>query len=508
MAGNVRFPVALGAENVTSLLSPPNLPLHTLSRRLASRPVVGVGLLLVGLLAWSLAPAALGQRSAAAARVPVGGRQEALVNWPQWRGPLGTGVAPVSDAAVRFSATEGVKWKVEIPGRGQSSPIVWDDLVFVTTAVAAVDANSPGERPHRRRSRVVAHDFRILAIRRADGSVAWSQTAIVTTPHEGYHRMLSSFANPSPVTDGERVYAFFGSRGLYAYDLDGEPQWSRDFGVAMESFGQFGEASSPALHGDTLVVVFDHQGQSFIEAVDSATGATRWRQLRDEDTSWSSPYIVEVGDSGRALVVTSGGNHVTAYDLGSGEVVWQAPGMTPRPIPTPVAGGGLLFVASGSPRRRVRAIALGSGAANAPGTDVWERDRAAPYNPSPLLWGDELYLVRDGALNSGTSRLSLLDAPSGEPHYLTAELPGRYTVKASPVGAGDRIYLATEEGDVLVIRRGPVPEVLAVNAMGEPFVASPAIAHGELFLRGRTHLFCIAAPGRESTSRRYFLENQ
>jgi outer membrane protein assembly factor BamB len=452
-------------------------------------------LLLVGLLAASLAPAASGQRSVAAAHVRLGGPQETSVNWPQWRGPLGNGVAPVSDAPVRFSAAEGVKWKSEIPGRGQSSPIVWDDLVFVTTAVPIREETEPGDRPRRRRPRLVPHDFRLIAIRRDDGSEAWSRSAALTTPHEGYHRTLSSFANPSPITDGERVYAFFGSRGLYAYGLDGEPLWSRDFDVAMEAFGQFGEASSPALHDDTLVVVFDHQQQSFIEAVDSSTGATRWKQLRDEDTSWSSPYIVE--HEGRALVVTSGGNHVTAYDLGTGEALWQAQGMTPHPIPTPVAGGGLLFVASGSPERRVRAIQLGSGAATPTGNSVWELDRAAPYNPSPLLWGNELYLVRDGGLNSGTSRLSLLDAPTGEPHYVNEALPARYTVKASPVGAGDRLYLATEEGDVLVIRRGPVPEVLAVNPMGEPFIASPAIAHGELFLRGRTHLFCISGRERE-----------
>lgn len=478
----------LGAEDVRLPFSLPNLFLR--GRGVRSGILFATSLL-VGLPAASLVPAASGARSAVAAEVPVGEPQEALANWPQWRGPLGTGVAPIGGGPLHFSATEGVKWKVEIPGRGQSSPIVWDDLVFVTTAVPIPDETEPGDRPRRRRPRLVDHDFRLMAIRRDDGSVAWSRTAIVATPHEGYHRTLSSLANPSPVTDGERVYAFFGSRGLYAYDLAGEPQWSRDFGVEMESFGQFGEASSPALHDDTLVVVFDHQGQSFIEALDSTTGATRWKQLRDEGTSWSSPYIVEVEDNGRALVVTSAGRRITAYDLGSGEVVWQAQGTTPHPIPTPVAGGGLLFVASGSPERRVRAIRLESGAATPPGTAVWELDGPAPYNPSPLLWDNELYLVRDGALNSGTSRLSLLDAPSGDPHYLSAELPGRYTIKASPVGAGNRVYLATEEGDVLVIRRGPVPEVLAVNAMGEPFIASPAIAHGQLFLRGRTHLFCI-----------------
>lgn len=237
----------------------------------------------------------------------------ARANWPHWRGPLGNGVAPASTPPVRFGADDAVRWRTEIPGRGNSSPVVWEDLVFVTTAVPVEQRAEGGDRPRRRRPILLEHDFRLLAVRRADGVVAWSRTAKVATPHEGYHRTQSSYANPSPITDGQQVYAFFGSRGLYAFDLDGEPLWQRDFGVQMQTYGQFGEGSSPALHADTLVLQFDHQGQSFIEAVDRHSGATLWKRLRDEDTSWSSPYIVEHG--GRALVVTSGGNHVTAYDL-------------------------------------------------------------------------------------------------------------------------------------------------------------------------------------------------
>ncbi len=423
---------------------------------------------------------------------PQGGQSapaRASANWPQWRGPTGNGVAPHSDAPLRFSASEGVKWTVEIPGRGFSSPIVWDDLVFVTTAVATAEETRSVDRPRRRQSRLVAHDFRLIALRRDNGEVAWSRTAIIAVPHEGYHRTLSSYANPSPVTDGERVYAFFGSRGLYAFDLDGEAVWARDFGVEMEIFGHFGEASSPALFGNTIVVVFDHQGESFIEALDTRDGSTRWRRSRDEGTAWSSPYILD--HDGAILVVTSAGNYITAYDLGSGQVEWRSPGLTPGPIPTPVAGGGLLFVASGSRERRVRAIDLSRAGDAGGGAVAWELDKAAPYNPSPLLWGDELYLVRDGGMNVGTSRLSLIDARTGEAHYLQQRLPAAYTIKASPVGAGGKVYLLTEEGDVLVVRRGAPLEVLAINPMGEQFVASPAIAHDELFLRSRNHLFCI-----------------
>lgn len=413
------------------------------------------------------------------------------LDWPQWRGPLGNGVAPRSDAPLRFAAGDGVAWKVSIPGRGNSSPVVFGDHVFVTTAIPVGDTERIRDRPRRRRPRRIEQEFRVIAIDRRDGSVAWSRAATVTTPHEGYHRTLSSYANASPVTDGERVYAFFGSRGLYAYDLEGELLWSRDFGVQMQTFGQFGEASSPALHGDTLVVVFDHQGESFIEAIDTATGATRWRAARDENTSWSSPYVVAQG--GRPLVVASGAKNVVAYDLQTGEVAWRAPGVTPYPVPTPVAGGGLLFATSGSTERKVFAIELGGARGKPAGRVAWRLDKAAPYNPSPLLWDEELYLVRDGGLNAGTSRLSLIDASSGEPVYLQERLPRAYSIKASPVGAAGRIYLATEEGDVLVIRRGPDLEVLATNPLDEPFIASPAVAHDTLFLRSTSSLFALPA---------------
>ena len=397
----------------------------------------------------------------------------------------------MSDAPIHFSATEGVKWKTEIPGRGMSSPIVWGDRVFVTTAVATEQA-APADRSRRRsRMRLVPHEYRLLAIDRRTGDVVWSRTAITVTPHERYHRSNSSFANASPVTDGERVYAFFGSQGLYAYDFEGHLMWARDFGVKMEALNHFGEASSPALHGDTLVLLFDHQQQSFIEAVDKHTGETKWRHLRDEETSWTSPAIVE--HEGRLHVVASAGNFITSYDLITGEEIWRASGMTPHPVPTPVAGNGLLIAASGSAERRVMAIRLDA-SGDLDGTDaiVWELDKAAPYNPSPLLWGDYLYLVRDGGLSSGTSRLSLFDARTGRAHYAEERLPDAYTIKASPVGAGGKVYLATEEGDVVVLRRRPELEVIAVNSFDERFIASPAIAQGELFLRSTRHLFCIA----------------
>ncbi len=411
---------------------------------------------------------------------------EALQYWPQWRGPFGNGVA-TTDGPLHFGATENVKWKIEIPGRGISTPIVWGDRLFLTTAIPV---EQDGQSP-RRGTSLVSQRFDVICIDRRTGELLWQQTAKEAMPHEGYHRSLGSYANASPVTDGEHVYVFFGSFGLYSFDMDGNLEWSRDFGVQMRMFNRFGEASSPALHGNTVVVLFDHEGQSFIEAVDKRSGKTLWKNLRDENTTWASPYILV--HEGRAEVVVSGGNFIKSYDLETGVEIWRCAGMSRHPIPTPVAGQGLLFAASGTSERRVRVIRLGE-TGDLTDTDavVWKLDRAAPYNPSPLLWGDELYLVRDGGLVRGTSRFSAFDVKTGSEHYMQMRLPSSYTVKASPVGAGDKIYLLTEEGDVLVIKRGTEFEVLAVNSMDEMFLASPVIVDGVMFLRGAEHLFAIS----------------
>ena len=434
-----------------------------------------VGVLALGLLA----------ALPAAAQAPEGAES----NWHHWRGPNRNGVAN-TDAPTVFSATEHVKWKTAIPGRGFSSPIVWGDRLFLTTAIVDTAGAAAGGR--RRGMPLAPTKFVVLCYDRETGDLLWERVAVETTPHEGHHRQLGSFANGSPITDGETVYVSFGSFGLYAYDFDGNLRWSRDFDVKMEMFNRFGESSSPALHQNTLVLQFDHQGDdSFLVAVDTRTGETLWRQDRDEDTSWSSPYIAE--HQGRVQVITSAGGYVRSNDLESGEEIWRSAGMTPHPIPTPVHGHGLVFTASGTGERRIRVITLDA-VGDVTGTDaiVWQLDRAAPYNPSPLLWDNELYLVRDGGLRRGTSRFSAFEATTGRPHYLQTRLPSSYTVKASPVGAGDKIYLATEEGDVIVVRRGPEYEVLAVNSMDEMFLASPAVVDGELFLRGQEHLFCIS----------------
>ena len=421
--------------------------------------------------------------------VPAGAQvaDEASKYWPHWRGPHRDGLA-TTDVPLHFSATDNVKWKVPIPGRGFSTPIVWGNRVFLTTAIALDD---PTRAERGRRMPLVTQRLSLMCFDRRTGEVVWERIAAEVMPHERYHRALSSYANQSPVTDGEHVYAFFGSFGLYAYDFDGNLQWSRDFNVKMKIFNQFGESSSPALHGNTLVMLFDHDGQSFIEAVDKRTGETLWKRLRDEETGWTSPYIVE--HDGQPQVITTGGNYVRSNDLATGKELWRCAGMIRHPIPMPVVKHGLVYAVSAVQERRIRVIRLGR-TGDLTGTDaiVWQLDRAASYNPSPLVWGDELYLVRDGGLSSRTSRLSAFVAKTGKPHYVQARLPSPYTIKASPVGVGNKIYLLSEEGDVIVVKRGPNFEVLAVNPMEEMLLASPAIADGELFLRGVDHLFAIS----------------
>jgi outer membrane protein assembly factor BamB len=415
-------------------------------------------------------------------------------NWPHWRGPTGTGVAPIGSPPVEFSSEKNVRWAWTDPGLGFSSPIVWNDTVFVTTAVKNDDPAQPEPEQTSmfgQEGLTAPRQFLLIAIDRESGAERWRRVAVEAVPHEGHHQTLSSFANMSPVTDGERVYVSFGSHGLYAYDFEGTLAWSQNFDVKMRIYNRFGEASSPALWGDTLVLSFDHDGDSFIVAVDKRDGKIRWRREReDEGTNWTSPMILV--HEGRAQAVLSGSTFVRGYDLATGEILWQVAGMTRGPIPVPVQGHGMVYLASGTNGQAFKAVKLGpTGDLTGTDAEVWTLNQGVPYNPSPLLWGDEIYLVKEGM--RGPTFISALDAKTGAEHYFNARLPAGYVIRASPIGAGNQIYLGTEEGDVLVLRRGPELEVLAINPMGEQILATPAIAGDDLFVRTRGHLYRITA---------------
>jgi len=469
-------------------------------------PVVFSIVGLIALLAWSAGPSA---------------DTETEKNWPQWRGPHMTGVAPHGNPPLEWSESKNIKWKIEIPGKGSSSPIVWGDRIFISTAVptekrgaarkeepAGMDMSWLPERMRRRlegmtpeqRQQAMArfrrrgprgiqpefvHQFVLFAINRNDGKVLWKRVVREELPHEGTHQ-TGTWASNSPVTDGEHVYAYFGSRGLYCFDMDGNLIWEKDLGDMRKRL-TFGEGASPALHGDRIIVNWDHEGQSFIVAFDKRTGKELWRTDRDEMTSWATPIVVE--SNGRKQVVTNATQLVRSYDFETGELLWQTSGMTLNTIPSPVASDGMVYVTSGFRGNALLAIRLEKAEGDITNSDAiaWSYDRDTPYAPSPLLYGDTLYFLKR---NNGI--LSAFNARTGQPLFGPKRLTDVPNIYASPVGAAGRVYIAGREGTVVVLEHGPEFKVLAVNSLDDGFDASPAVVDNEIYLRGSKYLYRIS----------------
>ena len=288
--------------------------------------------------------------------------------------------------------------------------------------------------------------FTVMAFSRKDGAVRWQRVVREELPHEGTHQD-GTYASGSVLTDGARVYAFFGSRGLYALDMQGKPVWEKDLG-RMQTRNAFGEGASPALHGDTLVVNWDHEGSDFVAALDAKTGKERWRQSRDEPTTWATPHVAVHG--GKPQVIVNGRNRVVSYDLATGEPLWQAPGLTENVIPSPVSGDGFVFAMSGFRGNMARAIDLGQAKGDLAASPalVWSYDRDTPYVPSPLLYRGGLYFLKS---NSGV--MTQLDAKTGAVRY-TQRLEATPNVYASPVAADGRIYVVGREGSTVVLEAG------------------------------------------------------
>jgi len=404
--------------------------------------------------------------------------------WPQWRGPSGTGVSKVATPPVEWSETKNIRWKKEIAGRGSSTPVVWGNLIFVSTAipVGVNEAEAPGARG----SATGPHKYVVMALDRKDGRVVWERVAREEAPHEGTHQEWGTWASPSIVTDGTHVIASFESRGIYAYDMKGAPVWQKDLGD-KQMRNQFGEGSSPALYRDTLVIVWDHQGESFITALDKRTGEERWRTARDEIDSWATPLVVE--HAGRAQVVTSGMKQVRSYDLESGKLIWYGAGTTMNPIPSPVAADGLVILTAGFRGNNLKAVRLADAKGDIMNTPalVWSLDRDTPYVPSPLLYDGILYLLKS---NNGI--LSTFDAKTGKPHYQLQRLESAANIFASPVGAAGRVYFTSQQGTTVVLKHGPTFEIVAENKLDDGFNASPALVDNEIYLRGNKSLYCIA----------------
>jgi outer membrane protein assembly factor BamB len=395
-------------------------------------------------------------------------------HWGHWRGPLGNGVAPSAMPPTEFSDTTNVRWKVTIPGRGSSSPVVWDNSAFVTTAVPVPD--SQGEL-----------DFQIFCFDRQSGAVQWTRTAVRATPHEGTHE-TNGYASASPCTDGTHVYAHFGSQGTFCFTMTGTPVWQRDFGD-MHTRNEFGEGSSPTLAGDLLIVPWDHEGPSKLIAVDAATGRTVWETPRDEPTCWATPLIT-TDSRGRTHVVMNGENAARGYDLATGKELWRCGGQTVRPCASATAADGIAFVGSGFRGSFLGAFDLAGDGDLAGGKHVvWTRTQHTPDVASPLLSEGRLYYYKEK-----TGLLSCVDAASGTPHYETRRLPGLSRTYASPVAAGGHVYLTDRGGRIVVIKDASMLEVVAENDMGEGVDATPAPVGDALFIRGEQHLFCVASP--------------
>ena len=447
---------------------------------------------------------------------------EARQNWPQWRGPLANGVAPEADPPLEWSETKNVKWKVKIPGEGSSTPAIWGDRVFVLTAVGpekkadaksseaeakpagpppgpSLDGGPPGPGGGRRRpggpgggfghaeKPTEKYQFTLLCLDRKTGRTLWQKVAREEVPHEG-RQQNNSFASASPITDGKVVLAFFGSRGLHCYDLDGNLKWEKDFGH-MQTKMTFGEGASPTLHGDTVIVNWDDETDNdFILALDKHDGKQLWKTPRNESTTWSTPLVVEHGEKLQVVVNATG--KTRSYDFASGKEIWSCAGQTANAIPSPVADRDTVYCTSGFRGAALYAIKLGRDG-DLTGTDAvrWSYNKNTPYVPSPLLAGDLIYVV-----SGNDAKLSCLETKSGKPHFEAEPLEGVFGIYASPVAAKDRVYVLGREGRCAVLKKGPKLEILATNKLDDRTDASMALAGKELFIRGQQHLYCIAGP--------------
>jgi len=393
-------------------------------------------------------------------------------NWAHWRGPTGNSVAPNAHPPIQWSGTKNVKWKVSIPGRGSGSPVIWESRVFVVTAVPAAGNGA----------RLA---FKILCFDRGTGQLLWERTATESTPHQGTHS-TNGYASASPCTDGEHVYAHFGSRGLFCYTMEGKLKWKRDDFGKMDTRNSFGEGSSPTLEGDKILVPWDHEGSSYLYAINKLTGKNIWKTARDEPSCWGTPLVVE--HNGEKQVVLNGQTCARAYDLETGKELWRCGGQTQRPVASAVAAGDLVIVGSGFQGSFMGAFRL-NGQGDIENTEhvVWELGRDTPDIASPLLSSGRVYFHKG---KSGS--LTCVDAATGKPHYAATRIPGISRVYASPVAAGGYVYLTGRRGTTVVIKDSDQLSIVASNSLGEGIDATPSPVDNELFIRGENHLFCIS----------------
>lgn len=415
-------------------------------------------------------------------------------NWPQWRGPDGQGVSEEKNLPVEWSSTKNVKWKTAIAGRGHSSPIVWRKKIFLTTALDgdAVPGRTAGVT-HKLLDGTdfvhpdavgadLKHTFKVVCLDRETGRILWERVAYEGPVHDSRHKK-ASFASSTPATDGKYVFAFFGSEGLYAFDYNGKLVWKQDLGKLGTA--SVGYGVSPILFGNLVIMQCDESGgNSFIVAFDKKTGKQAWRVPRKVDVTWTSPVLVRTGN--RTEVVTAAAEAIIAYDPSTGKELWRHKGLESNAVPTPVVSNDLVVLTSGYPTKIALAIKAG-GSGDVTGTPqlVWTYNKGTAYVPSPIIYGDYLYLM------TGNGSISCLDVRTGKVAYEGARVPKPATFMASPVAFEGKILLTSEEGDTFIVAAGPKHEVLRVNSLGEPVYASPAIADGNIFIRSDKNVYAI-----------------
>lgn len=417
-------------------------------------------------------------------------------NWPQFRGAGASGVSPTT-GPVKWDVkdSKSIRWKVSVAGMGHSSPVVWGDRVFLTTVVPVKGGDErlktglygdiePVEDK-------AEYRWLVLCFDKASGKPLWEREAHRGVPKVKRHPK-STHANSTPATDGKRVVAFFGSEGLYCFDMDGKPLWQKDFGVLDSGFfvspdAQWGFASSPVLFEDKVIVQADVQKNSFLAALDASTGEQIWRTPRNDVPTWSTPTVQRTGE--RTQILLNGYKEIAGYNLADGKRLWMINGGGDIPVPTPIVAHDLAFITGAhgpqSPIYVVKPTAEGDVTLPRGGKHMaWSIRQGGNYMQTPIVVGDLLYACRDNGL------LTCFDAQTGKQIYRQRLDGDGFT--ASPVAAGDRLYFTSEDGRVHVIKAGPKFESLAENELGEPCLATPAVSGGTVFFRTRGHLIAVA----------------
>lgn len=410
--------------------------------------------------------------------------------WHQWRGPLANGEAPNANPPLRWSDDTNIAWRASVPGRGSTTPILWEDRVFLLTSIdtGRIDPDLPKPEDQPRRPFGITYpntfyQFVVLCYDRQTGDELWRQIATERIPHEGHHGD-NNYASASPTTDGQRLYCWFGSQGLYCYSLDGELIWQKDLGP-VSTRRSFGEGASPVVHDGKLVLNRDQEGQSYLVVLDASSGDELWRAERDELTTWNTPLVTHA--AGRTQVVVSATNRVRSYDLDSGELIWECGGQVTNVVPSPVRFRDHVICMSGYRGSIAVSIPLAAqGDITGTSQVAWTLNQGTPYVPSPLLVGHRLYFNQ-----SNNAIISCVDAESGEVLIERTRLPELRSLYASPVAAAGRLYLTGRDGETVVLKVADRLERLAVNRLNDALDASAAIVGDSLYLRGRTTLYCV-----------------